>query len=310
MALAVVPAMQGGSSEISTMIMDKEKLELEENKISRRVMYTTAEAGILFKTYCNDERCGKRALLALSDDLANDVMACRKVFADYDTDGSGFIDDSEIAAMMTELPRNIGDEVANKESLPKGKEDAEKLLGILDVDGNGQISEDEFLAWYIGGKERSPEKIAEFGEKSEFGARINCFHAAVHFLVQALQDDLESLRILKSEEDAALVIKVINGGETLSMEEFVNWIACGTQSKGYGAEMYDNSKPDQALAANLLKSICIHLPLKEFRDSLLFSGTKSNIHIKRSKTSGLLRAEDDDGGDMGVKSSSRCCIIS
>ena len=61
------------------------------------------------------------------------------VFRVFDRDGSGRIDEDELAEMLVQL------------AIPANEETVKRLAQEIDTDGGGDIDFGEFLEWYTGG---------------------------------------------------------------------------------------------------------------------------------------------------------------
>lgn len=76
-----------------------------------------------------------KSTLSKKDILAHEAMVSFELF---DTDGSGQIDEDELANMLTQL------------CIPMNAEEVHKLATDMDADGSGDIDFGEFLDWYCG----------------------------------------------------------------------------------------------------------------------------------------------------------------
>ncbi|CAK93657.1 unnamed protein product (macronuclear) [Paramecium tetraurelia] len=70
-----------------------------------------------------------------------------QVFKSFDKDGSGFVDKSELHAIAQQLNQELS------------KEEVDKLMSVVDINKDGQISFDEFWNWWQFGKNGHLEKL-------------------------------------------------------------------------------------------------------------------------------------------------------
>ena len=113
------------------------KVELDRLRI---YMQTSAGrlhlSGIMDAIRLKDVHFNKtKAALSKKDILAHEAMVSFELF---DTDGSGQIDEEELANMLTQL------------CIPMNAEEVHKLATDMDADGSGDIDFGEFLDWYCG----------------------------------------------------------------------------------------------------------------------------------------------------------------
>ena len=76
------------------------------------------------------------------DAEAQMVARCEELFHKYDADGGGTIDASELAALCFDMGMAFDDEA-----------DKQLVLSMLDTDGDGEVSLDEFKVWWIANSE-------------------------------------------------------------------------------------------------------------------------------------------------------------
>mmetsp|Transcript_3327 Transcript_3327/g.4673 ORF Transcript_3327/g.4673 Transcript_3327/m.4673 type:complete len:383 (-) Transcript_3327:269-1417(-) len=133
-----------------------------------------------------------------------------KIFDLYDNDGSGQIDSHELRRLMISLGKTM-DEFEAKE-----------MLTMLDIDGDGQVSKEEFLLWHIKQlqhkEELTPEQVADslfstFDDDDSGSITVGEFNKVLsQFQVGLEVDDIAELA---RELD-------IDGDGTISKEEFTN----------------------------------------------------------------------------------------
>ncbi|CAD8103097.1 unnamed protein product [Paramecium sonneborni] len=70
-----------------------------------------------------------------------------QVFKSFDKDGSGYVDKQELQAIAQQLNQEIS------------QEEIDKLMGVVDINKDGQISFDEFWNWWQFGKNGHLEKL-------------------------------------------------------------------------------------------------------------------------------------------------------
>ena len=80
---------------------------------------------------------------APQDDAELAIMArCEELFEKYDEDNSGSIDSAEFSALCFDMGLAFEDEA-----------DKELVLSMLDTDGDGSVSLDEFKVWWLANKD-------------------------------------------------------------------------------------------------------------------------------------------------------------
>lgn len=130
-----------------------------------------------------------------------------QVFKKVDVNGDGSIDKIELGKLFEELDANI----------PEAELDA--VFSQLDSDGNGEISQKEFLKWYTNSEELITAKIRPV---------FNRFDADMSGTIsrEELRNLLESLEPRVTEADLDEAIQAMNtSGEPgeITYEEFSNW---------------------------------------------------------------------------------------
>ena len=108
-----------------------------------------------------------------------------RVFSQYDTDGDGFIDQNELAAMMIEMHINQ-DSTKIDESLVAKKTDklpdtelAKEVLDALDADKNGTLEQKEFVGWLMTGLRQTKDTLQHFSFRGHQYKVLHNFLAAV-----------------------------------------------------------------------------------------------------------------------------------
>ena len=76
-----------------------------------------------------------------------EVENIKKIFESIDEDENKYLSPNELALVSKKLGN------------PMTKEEIEQCCKIIDSDGNGQITFDEFALWWIGGREGAPEGL-------------------------------------------------------------------------------------------------------------------------------------------------------
>ena len=70
------------------------------------------------------------------------MARCEELFEKYDEDNSGSIDSAEFSALCFDMGLAFEDEA-----------DKELVLSMLDTDGDGSVSIDEFKVWWLANKD-------------------------------------------------------------------------------------------------------------------------------------------------------------
>ncbi|CDW78300.1 calmodulin-like protein 3 [Stylonychia lemnae] len=83
----------------------------------------------------------------LKQTFDKEVDNIKKIFESIDEDGNKFLSPFELTLVSQQLGK------------PMSKEEVEQCCKIIDSDGNGQITFDEFALWWIGGREGAPEGL-------------------------------------------------------------------------------------------------------------------------------------------------------
>ena len=106
------------------------------------------------------------------DSEAQMVARCEELFHKYDADGGGTIDASELAALCFDMGMTFEDEA-----------DKQLVLSMLDTDGDGEVSLDEFKVWWIANSETF--FVKEYSENVK--AAIHCKSQSKPSQAQAYQ---------------------------------------------------------------------------------------------------------------------------
>lgn len=93
------------------------------------------------------------------------------LFDQFDTDASGCIDESELRAMMIDLPIRF---YVNPNDVPT-QNDVGLVMEALDQDNNGEVDFEEWKKWILGNRSMSEERRAKFVAMSESHARLDRF---------------------------------------------------------------------------------------------------------------------------------------
>jgi hypothetical protein len=144
---------------------EEDRLEREEAIVEEAVnvslkksqLYMQTEAGRMHKEVSRHrinlkDRLFKKNKANLSDE---EVMAQEALvsFELFDRDGSGRIDEDELADMLVQL------------AIPADEETVKKLAVEIDTDGGGDIDFGEFLEWYTGGGSSEVEANASLEDR-------------------------------------------------------------------------------------------------------------------------------------------------
>eukprot|EP00752_Nemacystus_decipiens_P012402 g10989.t1 len=146
------------------------------------------------------------ALIGLSDE---DIEDFQEAFNNFDRDGSGTIDSTELATVL----RSLG--------YSPTKEQLKKLMSRVDLDGSGDISFDEFVMMMrLGGMETDYEK--------EINGAFKFFDKNNDGMVdrQELAEIMRGLGDKLSDSEIDLLINAAdkNNDGTISMQEFVTFM--------------------------------------------------------------------------------------
>ena len=91
--------------------------------------------------------------LAAQENWSPRRQAVHRIFVKYDVDGSGHIDDGELAAMISELLMESDSPTTHANSSTC----AASIIKHLDDSGNNLVEEQEFYDWIMKGKEMSSD---------------------------------------------------------------------------------------------------------------------------------------------------------
>jgi hypothetical protein len=145
--------------------------------------------------------------------------AARAIFIQYDADKSGNIDAAELSAMMTNVRQALAAEkdesyeptLKDRETSLKG---ADKIIQILDADGNGNLDEDEFcdaivrsFGWSVEMRVQNIQKLAK-GDKEIVGYMEEFFNGVRFCVGHILQNTT-----------AAVIEKCMNPPEMMDKAE-------------------------------------------------------------------------------------------
>jgi len=142
------------------------------------------------------------------------AVVLKSLFLKYDKDGSGELDKSELVVLF-------------QDDLGFNKEQSEAYALLLDKDGNGNVSFDEFNAWL-----KSGENFQNINDKSRYSRlkkAVNLFKKYDADNSQALDRD-EFKKLFKevggkpNKLDAALKELDTDGNERISFQEFLRWL--------------------------------------------------------------------------------------
>ena len=111
--------------------------------LKKTQLYMQTQAGHIHKEWCKErinlkDKLFKKKKPELTPDeiLAQEALVSFELF---DRDGSGRIDEDELAEMLVQL------------AIPANEETVKRLAQEIDTDGGGDIDFGEFLEWYTGG---------------------------------------------------------------------------------------------------------------------------------------------------------------
>ena len=165
----------------------------------------------------------RKAEGAMEDDdkEAQVLKRCEELFHKYDADGGGTIDASELQALCFDLGMVFEDEA-----------DKQLVLSMLDTDGDGEVSMDEFKVWWLENSETFFVKDYNDNVKS-----------AIHFFkkfdddMSGELDQMEFVAMCKemgwSTKDTAMSLVMLDtdGDGMISFQEFLAWYSDDGMSK-------------------------------------------------------------------------------
>ena len=142
------------------------------------------------------------------------TVVLKSLFSKYDTDGSGQLNKNELKVLF-------------QEDFGFTKEQCEVYSLLLDKDGNGQVSFDEFVAWL-----KSGENFKNVNSKSRYHRLKQAVDMFKKFDVDNNQslDREEFKRLFRSVNgepsklDAALLELDRDGNNVISFQEFLRWL--------------------------------------------------------------------------------------
>ena len=157
----------------------------------------------------------RKAEGAMADDDADAqaLARCEELFNKYDADGGGTIDASELQALCFDMGMTFEDEA-----------DKQLVLSMLDTDGDGEVSMDEFKVWWLANSETF--FVKEYSENVK---------AAIHFFkkfdddLSGELDQMEFVAMCKemgwNTRDTAMSLVMLDtdGDGMISFQEFLAW---------------------------------------------------------------------------------------
>ena len=216
----------------------------------------------------------------------NQAWQIKNLFQEFDHDRTGLIDVDKLYRMVNELA------VANPElEFPTNERDLKRAFETLDTDNSGEIDENEFTQWIIGGLKKSNSELERFAAKSDYHLRMKnfiCsikralvespkeyFRARIHSLFkQFVQAGLtildasglgEMLMYLNayrpdvdlphSKEDIQLILQDLGSDGLLNEDEFVDWIHDGISQAPENLLDFAKSSPFNSRMTNFLDAV-------------------------------------------------------
>jgi len=129
------------------------------------------------------------------------------VFKTIDVNGDGEIDREELEKLFSHLDCHIS------------REEMDAVFRELDTDGSGQISEQEFAAWYVRSEERIKSKVKETFDTFDVDNSGTIDRDEVRNLLEKLEP-----RVTEQDVDAALEAMHKEGPrDQVSFDEFSEW---------------------------------------------------------------------------------------
>ncbi len=150
---------------LTEMVREEERQERETGVVDEAIAIQLKKVGLYMKTDTGKlhmkftknrirtkDKAYKKTKSALTDEevMAHDAMVSFELF---DTDGSGLIDEIELAQMLKQL------------AIPMDPEGVKALAGEIDADGSGDIDFGEFMDWYTRGGSQNAEAEQSLEDK-------------------------------------------------------------------------------------------------------------------------------------------------
>ena len=216
----------------------------------------------------------------------------RTIFREYDTNGNGNLDLSELKNMLQNMLERGGVVISSDIS----KTDAERILEAFDEDGNGLVEEGEFVRWVSRGLCQTKETRAAFAKRTPLAAKLTRFLTATERVIGRWKR-LQRLRQRKGES-------VVDVGHHVKKR-----VCCGDSSnKSLHQPMFSALDTDASSTANLCSSIVFDTKNINFGRTVLQTSKKKSIHLVNDtdhQLSVLLSVKSGSGFTV-VKPASSC----
>eukprot|EP00946_MAST-07B_sp_MAST-7B-sp1_P001036 g1036.t1 len=103
--------------------------------------------------------------------------AVHAIFQEFDTDGNGHIDESELGALLSGLLRRGGADTFENGGGFTGAE-VKRVMRAFDADGNGTVEEAELVEWIVDGVSKSVQQRRAFARSTPLASKLDKFLTA------------------------------------------------------------------------------------------------------------------------------------
>ena len=119
----------------------------------------------------------------LKKQFDEEVQNIKQIFEGIDEDKNGFLSPFELTIVSEKLGQ------------PMSKDEIQKCVKIIDADGNGEITFDEFALWWISGREGAPSGLGN--QLASFMAQSQKFS---NLAIRQLNNTLKSTKDLEAKD--------------------------------------------------------------------------------------------------------------
>ncbi len=162
---------------------------------------------------------GAKAHSAAQLSIEDLTKGLQTLFYQFDTDKSGFIDESELKAMMIDLPMRF---YVSPEDIPV-EGDVSVVMEALDADGNGEVDFEEWKQWIVANRAMDDETRVKFAAQSDVHRRLDKF---VSTLVEITEEMVAPLGDAASLRPGLVQIfrEAANGQGSVGAEEVLKMV--------------------------------------------------------------------------------------